>query len=288
MCLTKGAPYLVIRIKLFKELSMAKKTSDENKQAKPNDKKSNNKHVSDASNNERSGKNHYKDINKQIIDEQDIIPPDTRPFLRRAMDAFGNMFALNICFVISSLPIITIGASLTALYAMCIRLQDGREETVVAGYITQFKKNFKQATQAYLVMLVYMIVMLGEYIMINNIPGTISSFYTVVLVIELVIFALAVPFVFPLIACYDNTLANTFKNSIMLAIGYLGSWIKVFIAWVAPVAFCIIYPIIFIYIWYMWLLLIFGAIAYGTSYTIRKVFNTNKTLEEHDKKTKKK
>ena len=222
------------------------------------------------------------------ISESDNKNADDRPFLRKAMDGFGNIFALNICFVISSLPIITIGASLAALYYMCIRLQDGREETVVAGYITEFKKNFKQATKAYLVILLCLVVMLGEYMMINTIPGSISTFYTYVLIVEAVLFCLIVPFVFPLIACFENTLINTFKNAFLLSIGYLGSWIKIFIAWFAPIAFCVIYPIIFIYIWYLWLLLIFGAIAYGTSFTVRKVFNTNKKLEENTEKSEKK
>ena len=223
-------------------------------------------------------------ITSNRISESDNKNADDRPFLRKAMDGFGNIFALNICFVISSLPIITIGASLAALYSMCIRLQDGREETVVAGYITEFKKNFKQATKAYLVILLCLVVMLGEYMMINTIPGSISTFYTYVLIVEAVLFCLIVPFVFPLIACFENTLINTFKNAFLLSIGYLGSWIKIFIAWFAPIAFCVIYPIIFIYIWYLWLLLIFGAIAYGTSFTVRKVFNTNMELEKNAEK----
>ena len=201
--------------------------------------------------------------------------------LRGILDAFGNIFGLNVCFVIFSLPVITIGASLTALYAMAIRLQEGKEATILAGYKEQFKKNFKQATLAWLIMLVYGFIMWGTYVMVNNIPGTISSIYTVVLTIEVVIFCLTAPFVFPLIACYENTLPQIFKNSFLLAIGYLGSWIKVFIAWFAPIAFCVIYPFLFLYIWYFWLLLLFGLIAWGTSYTIRRIFKRNGEAQEN-------
>ena len=195
--------------------------------------------------------------------------------LRGALDAFGNIFGLNVCFVLFSLPVVTMGASFVALYSMSMRLQEGKEATIFHGFLHQFKKNFKQATAAWLIMLVYAFVMWGTYVMVNNIPGTISSVYTVVLVIEAVFFCLTVPFVFPLIACYENTLPRIFKNSLLLAIGYLGSWIKVFIAWFAPIAFCLIYPILLLYIWYLWLLLLFGAIAWGTSYTIRKMFQKN-------------
>ncbi len=207
--------------------------------------------------------------------------------LRSILDAFGNIFGLNVCFVLFSLPVITIGASLTALYSMSIRLQEGKEATVFHGYLEQFKKNFKQATLAWIFMILYAVIMWGTYIMVNNIPGTISSVYTVVLVIEAVIFCLGVPFVFPMIACFDNTLPNIFKNSLLMAVAYLGKWIKVFIAWFAPIAFSLIYPMLFVYIWYLWLLLIFGLIAWGTSFTIRKMFKLNGEAQERTAEVKK-
>ncbi len=67
------------------------------------------------------------------------------------MDAFGTIFPLNVCFVIGCIPIFTIGASLSALYAMCIRLQEDEEETVAAGFIHEFKRSFKQSTIAFFV-----------------------------------------------------------------------------------------------------------------------------------------
>ena len=213
--------------------------------------------------------------NKKVEELYDRKPPDNRTIIRKGMDAFGNIFGLNVCFVTFSLPIFTIGASLTALYSMCMRIQEDKEETVLSGFVTEFKKNFKQSTQAFFIILLYIAIMLAEYIMINNISGIISTVYTYVLIVEVVLFCLVVPFVFPLIARYENTLGKIFINSFLLAIGYLGSWIKFFTAWVAPIVFCIVYPIIFIYIWYLWLLLIFGAIAYGTSFTLRKIFQMN-------------
>lgn len=202
------------------------------------------------------------------------------PFLKRALDAFGTMFGLNVCFVIGCIPIITIGASLTALYAMSIRLQEEEEETVVAGFIHEFKRSFKQSTIAFLAILLALFVMYFEFLLIKTVPGTISTFYTGVLILELIVLALIVPFLFPLIARYNNKLSISVRNSIILALTYKWSWIKVMVAWVAPIAFCIIYPEIFIYIWYLWLLLIFGAIAYGTSATMRKIFRLNEQRME--------
>lgn len=207
------------------------------------------------------------------------------PFLKRMLDAFGNIFALNICFVVGCIPIITIGASLTALYAMCIRLQEEEEETVVAGFIHEFKRSFKQSTIAFFAILLALFVMYFEFLLVKTVPGTISTFYTGVLILELIVLALIVPFLFPLIARYNNKLSISVRNSMILAMSYKWSWIKVMVAWFAPIAFCIIYPEIFVYIWYLWILLIFGAIAYGTSATMRKIFRLNEQrMEEAAKK----
>ncbi len=202
------------------------------------------------------------------------------PFLKRALDAFGNIFALNICFVIGCIPIITIGASLSALYAMCIRLQEEEEETVAAGFIHEFKRSFKQSTVAFLAILLALFIMFFEFLVVKTVPGFLSTLYTGVLILELIVLALIVPFLFPLIARYNNKLSISVRNSIILALTYKWSWIKVMVAWFAPIALCIIYPEIFVYIWYLWLLLIFGAIAYGTSATMRNIFRLNEQRME--------
>jgi uncharacterized membrane protein YesL len=209
--------------------------------------------------------------------------PDKEWRLKRGLDAFGNMFALNICFIVGCLPIFTIGASLTALYAMCIRLQEDEEETVVAGFIHEFKRSFKQATAAFGLVVLVLVIMYGEAVYVANSSGFMSLFYTVTFYLLLVMLGLTVFFLFPLIARYDNKLSVLIKNSFMLSVGYFWSWVKVAVAWIAPIAFFIIYDTLFLEFWYLWILLLFGAIAWGTSHTIRKVFEKNEErLENRD------
>jgi len=163
--------------------------------------------------------------------------------------------------------------------------EEDEEETVVAGFIHEFKRNFKQSTIAYFFILLAIFVMYFEFLLVKRVTGFISTFYTGILVTELIFMGLIVPFLFPLIARYNNKLGTTVRNSLALAITYKGSWLKVFIAWFAPIFICVRYPIIFVNIWYLWVLFIFGAIAYGTSTTMRKIFRLNeKKLEETARK----
>lgn len=210
------------------------------------------------------------------IDNNEKPVKDDRNRLFRYFEVFGNVFGLNICFIIACLPIVTIGASFTALYSMCIRLQENEEETIIYPFFTEFKKNFKQATLTWLALVVAFVVMVAEFLVIQKVGGVIGVVYFFVLFIELLIVVLAIPFLFPLIARYKNTFLGTIKNSIILSVGYFGSWIKIVVAWVTPVLFSFYFePMIFLLTWYLWVLFIPAVIAYGTSYTVRKVFRIN-------------
>lgn len=212
--------------------------------------------------------------------------------LKKGLDAFGNIFGINVCFVIGCLPVITVGASLAAAYAMSIRLQENEEETVLRGFIHEFKRSFKQATIAWIGVLVVAAVLVAEWILVNTQKGAISIFYTIVFYLELLFSALALAYLFPLIARFKTTAKQAAKNSILLSVGYIFSFIKITVAWVAPIALSIIYPIIFLHTWYLWLLVFFGAIIWGTSHTVRYVIgqneealkNTEEELAEEERK----
>ncbi|MBR3538511.1 MAG: YesL family protein [Eubacterium sp.] len=209
---------------------------------------------------------------------------------KKGLDAFGNMFGLNVCFVVACLPVFTIGASLSATYAMAIRLQEDEEETILHGFIHEFKRSFKKATIAWILVLLAAAILLAENILVNNpnlgIGPGVKVFYTIIFYLELLLVALVLAFLFPLIGRYETTVKMAIKNSLLLSVGYVFSAIKIIVAWVAPILLSIIYPMIFLYTWYLWLLLLFGAIIWGTTHTIRYVFNRNEDAMENTKKEK--
>ncbi len=54
---------------------------------------------------------------------------------------------LNLLWMICSLPIFTIGASTTALYAVTLKIADDSETNVTKQFFDSFRKNFAQATR---------------------------------------------------------------------------------------------------------------------------------------------
>ncbi len=192
--------------------------------------------------------------------------------LVRFLEVFGNIFVLNVMYVISCIPILTVGAATTALYSVALKMVKKEEGPIIKSFWKAFKSNFKRGTLVWLIVLAAMAVMWAEYLLVFTVEGILSTFYTVVLVIELLVVAFTLPFLFPLIARYENTLWNTVKNAFLLSFSNFGSWLKIALAWFAPICFTLLYPKLFFLTWYFWIFLIFGLIAYGTSHTLHKVF----------------
>ena len=82
----------------------------------------------------------------------------------RAVETFGNIFALNIIFVLCCIPVVTIGASLTALYSVSMKMAKNEEGPIWKSFIAAFKSNFKRATFAWIYVILALVVMYGEYV----------------------------------------------------------------------------------------------------------------------------
>lgn len=212
-------------------------------------------------------------------------PRGAQGYLFRGLDVLGNVFALNVFFVIFSLPIVTIGPALAALYTVSFRVIEGDDGGMFAGFKQAFKDNFKQAFAAWMLFLVACGVIFAEALYVASFDGAMTNVYKVVIVLEVVFLSLVMPFLFPLIAKFDNSLINTIRNSFLLAVSNLGGWLKIWLAWVAPIVVCLARPKVFLFIWWLFLILIFGAVGYGTSFTARKVFR--KVTEVQDSEAQK-
>ena len=73
-----------------------------------------------------------------------IFNPDS-PIMRFLSRLF-DLIVLNALFIICCLPVVTIGASITAMYSVTLKMIRNEECYIVRGFFSSFKKNFKTAT----------------------------------------------------------------------------------------------------------------------------------------------
>ena len=155
-------------------------------------------------------------------------------FLTRVYD----MMILNIVFIVCSLPIVTIGASMTALHYILLRMARDEERYIVKDFLKAFRENFRQSTISFCVLLLSAggIISGGSRLLfVAGIRGMVSAAAVVLLA---VVWMLLYLYVFVLTARFENTVAQTFDNAIRLGAANLPRTVSMMIV---VVAFAILY-----------------------------------------------
>lgn len=151
------------------------------------------------------------------------------------LSKIGDMFILNFMYVLSCLPVITIGASTTALYYTTLKMAENNESYVWRDYWKAFKLNFRQATVIWIIVFAGWAIVVLDFLLaggFSNVQlGTVVAIMTVVAAIFLVILSL---YVFPLLARFDNTVMRIMKNAVLIAIRHLPSTILIVLIHAAP------------------------------------------------------
>lgn len=138
--------------------------------------------------------------------------------LFRMMSLIGDLMLLNLMWLISSIPLITIGASTTALLYTGMRLARGRDGYVVKNYWKSFRQNFKQSTILFLILLVLGggLGYAGWFWM--NQDSALGRVLAVITVCLLIVYLIEILFVFATQARFANTIPNTMKNALIMGI----------------------------------------------------------------------
>ena len=188
-----------------------------------------------------------------------------------ALARFLDLIMLNIIFVICSLPIITIGASATAMYTVMLKMVKNEEGYIVKGFFIAFKENFKMSTIAWLIILPINLLIYWNIYLSNYLPVFSNAFMIFFFILGMVSMFGCV-YVFPLIARYENPLKVTFKNAFLLAVARLPFTILLVIIHVVPVFITILDGQTLIIGILVWLGIGFSLVAWLNSIVLRRVF----------------
>lgn len=187
----------------------------------------------------------------------------------KVMTRIYQLLLLNILFILTSIPIFTIGASLCAAYGTSYKLQKGDEENLFKTYFKQFKANFKQGSLLWLgVVAVFSSIYLG-YPSLKSFFATFPAvFYIFAFVLG--IFLLTLLYLFPMTAKFSSSLGQLVTNSLILTLKHLPYSLIIFF-FTGLVG--IVLPIYLPQIWFLWLFLGFGTIIYFSSIILEKIFS---------------
>lgn len=162
--------------------------------------------------------------------------------IMRFLTKLADLIWLNILVIVCSIPIFTIGASMTALHYVVLKMVRNEDGYATKSFFKSFKQNFKQATIIWLILLLVIFVLVGDLLIFKYSGIVFPKWLYVVLLAAAIFIVFATMHLFPVLSRFENSVKNTFKNSMFMGILALPKTIVMMVCWVLPVAVGILFP----------------------------------------------
>lgn len=197
------------------------------------------------------------------------------------MSKVADLCILNIICVVCCIPVITAGASITAMYYVTLKMVRNEEAYILRSFFKSFKQNFKQATIINLIMLLIGVVLYVDLNVSKAMQGGAGQIFQVIFMAFGLIYFILFLYVYPVLARFYNSIKNTIKNALFMAIRHFPYTVVMVIIAVCPLLLLLVksYQIqstLFV----LFLLMGFALIAYCNSYFLAKIFDIYMPKEE--------
>ena len=202
---------------------------------------------------------------------------------RNALNLAGDLVILNLLLLISCIPIVTIGAAMSAGYAGLFRtLQKKETGLLLKRYVADLRAAFRQATAGWLLQLVAFFLLAGDiwFAVVYSEPNNVFF-----LVFALVVGAgllLASLWFYPLTARFQNPFTTQLKNAFLMAFAQLPRTILALLIWALALGIPVLLFDIFMYLGWLWLLCGLSLPMYLTVKLFRKTLQLDPSQEEQE------
>ena len=138
----------------------------------------------------------------------------------RFFTRIADLMILNLAFIICSLPVVTIGASCTALYTVTLKMCKDTDIYILKDFLSSFRENLKQGIVLHLIFsLLSIIIALDLYVLWNILEyGILFKWLFGMLILFGIILLMASIYIYPLLAQFNNTIKGHIRSAISLSI----------------------------------------------------------------------
>lgn len=200
----------------------------------------------------------------------------------RALGRLCDFMLLNILWVVCSIPLVTIGASTTALYTVMLKVVKNEEGYIVKGFLGAFKENFKKSTLIWLILAVLGIIIGIDSRVAAGMSSTMRTVFQSIFIIFSIVWLCVVIYVFPLNARYENSIRNTFKNALILSVAKLPYTLLMLVITAGPVILTFLNTSTLMIGIALWIVIGVSLVTWLNSYLLRKVFEIFHKDEEEN------
>ena len=195
-------------------------------------------------------------------------------FLGRLTD----VIVLNVICLICCLPIVTIGASLTAVHYVTLKMAKNEEGYIVKSFFKSFRENLKQSTVIWLVFLVVTVFFYFDIRIIKYGGMDIPTFVNGIIYATYFFCCITVMYAFPLLARFNNTVIGTIRNGFLMSIVHIFKTLLMVIIYIVPV---VLIPLNYNFI-AVYLMFGLAAPAFLNSFVWKSIFKKYEPKEEEE------
>ena len=132
-----------------------------------------------------------------------------------------DLVILNLIFIFSCVPIITIGASTSALSYVTLKMVRGEDPYIWRNFWKSFRQNFKQGTIVWIFSFLIFIFLGMDFYIINSQNTSLFAVGRILLWIVCAVALSVFLYVFPVISHFVCTTKQALKNALLMTFGHL-------------------------------------------------------------------
>ncbi len=127
-----------------------------------------------------------------------------------------NLFLIYFISFVCSIPLVTIGAALSARYYTTVRVLEDKEHSVFKPFFTCFIKNFKQATKIWLIQAMIMAVIILDWIYVYRV-GCNRIYWFMLLLVSFIYVSVNMN-IFSLQSHYEMSIGALYKTAMLMTV----------------------------------------------------------------------
>lgn len=184
-----------------------------------------------------------------------------------------DMFFLNLLWFIFSLPIVTMGASTTALFYVCGKKVRGQDGYLFRDFWKSFRMNFKQSTIVWIIVLVASIILYIDFKNVEIMKDW-SRYFSIMLMVILFEVTVVTIYAFPILSKFYIKTISLIKTAFFMANKHIITTIA-----------CVALLVLDLYIFFrfsFFMFFMFACYAYITSFLFKRVFDKYSPEDEED------
>lgn len=158
-------------------------------------------------------------------------------------ESIGELIILNLWTVLCCVPIVTIGASITAMHDVLIRKNRNEPYTITGSFFRAFKNNFRHATGTYLIFAGIFLFLLWDYELWNQSAQNIPRFIEIIIMAAAFVCVAASQWAFVLVARYRISIPKTIGYAFTRIIAFPFRTLLMLVVTIVPLYLLVYYPI---------------------------------------------